>query len=281
MEPVQYRAPAVLSASSSRFGSSRRGLDGRGGWAHAGGKWGRLLDEAPGAPTRRAPGAPLGPTWCSPRRPPGHDRCPPGAAHSPARRDAGAGPGAPAPGRGAHGRRLVVGRGLSDRPRGRGGRNRLLRLPASRPGGAVCAGVCRTAGRRPARRTASARGPALVHGDLWWGNVLFGAGDHAWLIDPSVHGGHPEETWPCSPSSHVSTAVQRLHILPPAHPSRPPTPPHNTRRYPSCEGVDLGEVAVPTASGRKEAWNELRASCRIDLARRSNASATAARLSAT
>jgi fructosamine-3-kinase len=36
-------------------------------------------------------------------------------------------------------------------------------------------------------------GPALVHGDLWWGNVLFGADDRAWLIDPSVHGGHPEE----------------------------------------------------------------------------------------
>jgi fructosamine-3-kinase len=36
-------------------------------------------------------------------------------------------------------------------------------------------------------------GPALVHGDLWWGNVLFGSGDRSWLIDPSVHGGHPEE----------------------------------------------------------------------------------------
>jgi fructosamine-3-kinase len=34
---------------------------------------------------------------------------------------------------------------------------------------------------------------ALVHGDLWWGNVLWGADGRPWLIDPSVHGGHPEE----------------------------------------------------------------------------------------
>lgn len=38
-----------------------------------------------------------------------------------------------------------------------------------------------------------AGGPALVHGDLWWGNVLFGSDGRSWLIDPSVHGGHPEE----------------------------------------------------------------------------------------
>ena len=36
-------------------------------------------------------------------------------------------------------------------------------------------------------------GCALVHGDLWWGNVLHGSGGRAWVIDPSVHGGHPEE----------------------------------------------------------------------------------------
>jgi len=36
-------------------------------------------------------------------------------------------------------------------------------------------------------------GPALLHGDLWWGNVLWGSDGRAWLIDPSAHGGHPEE----------------------------------------------------------------------------------------
>jgi fructosamine-3-kinase len=36
-------------------------------------------------------------------------------------------------------------------------------------------------------------GPALVHGDLWWGNVLSGTDGRSWMIDPSVHGGHPEE----------------------------------------------------------------------------------------
>jgi fructosamine-3-kinase len=35
--------------------------------------------------------------------------------------------------------------------------------------------------------------PALLHGDLWWGNVLSGSDRRSWLIDPSVHGGHREE----------------------------------------------------------------------------------------
>jgi fructosamine-3-kinase len=33
--------------------------------------------------------------------------------------------------------------------------------------------------------------PARTHGDLWWGNVLWGA-ERAWLIDPAAHGGHRE-----------------------------------------------------------------------------------------
>ena len=34
--------------------------------------------------------------------------------------------------------------------------------------------------------------PARIHGDLWSGNVLWGADGRAWLIDPAAHGGHRE-----------------------------------------------------------------------------------------
>lgn len=34
--------------------------------------------------------------------------------------------------------------------------------------------------------------PALIHGDLWSGNVHWSGGDRAVLIDPAAQGGHPE-----------------------------------------------------------------------------------------
>jgi fructosamine-3-kinase len=34
--------------------------------------------------------------------------------------------------------------------------------------------------------------PARLHGDLWNGNVLWGADGDVWLIDPAAHGGHRE-----------------------------------------------------------------------------------------
>ncbi|MDO7868397.1 fructosamine kinase family protein [Nocardioides jiangxiensis] len=34
--------------------------------------------------------------------------------------------------------------------------------------------------------------PALLHGDLWNGNVVWGADGRAWLVDPAAHAGHRE-----------------------------------------------------------------------------------------
>jgi fructosamine-3-kinase len=33
--------------------------------------------------------------------------------------------------------------------------------------------------------------PSRVHGDCWWGNVLW-SGGRGWLIDPAAYGGHRE-----------------------------------------------------------------------------------------
>ncbi|EFL29723.1 aminoglycoside phosphotransferase [Streptomyces viridochromogenes DSM 40736] len=59
-----------------------------------------------------------------------------------------------------------------------------------RPGEAsVVERLCETAaGTVPGRPEA----PARLHGDLWSGNVLWGADGQVWLIDPAAHGGHRE-----------------------------------------------------------------------------------------
>ncbi len=50
--------------------------------------------------------------------------------------------------------------------------------------GEVCARIGELAG--------PAEPPARLHGDLWSGNVLWGADGQVWLIDPAAHGGHRE-----------------------------------------------------------------------------------------
>jgi fructosamine-3-kinase len=79
-------------------------------------------------------------------------------------------------------------------------------------------------------------GPARIHGDLWSGNVLWGADGQVWLIDAAAaHGGHREtdlamltlfgapdlerilaaydETWPLTDGWRQRVAVHQLHPL--------------------------------------------------------------------
>lgn len=66
--------------------------------------------------------------------------------------------------------------------------------------GAVDAGTVRTAEAADVERVCErlpelagpAEPPARLHGDLWNGNVLWGADGHVRLIDPAAHGGHRE-----------------------------------------------------------------------------------------
>lgn len=57
-----------------------------------------------------------------------------------------------------------------------------------RPEAAVIERVC----ARLPELAGPAEPPARLHGDLWHGNVLWGADGEIWLIDPAAHGGHRE-----------------------------------------------------------------------------------------
>jgi fructosamine-3-kinase len=81
-----------------------------------------------------------------------------------------------------------------------------------------------------------AEAPARIHGDLWPGNLFWGAHDRAYLVDPSAHGGHREtdlaqlalfggaplldrilasynEFWPLAPGWQARVSLHQLHLL--------------------------------------------------------------------
>ncbi|MGC4894231.1 fructosamine kinase family protein [Micromonospora sp. DT31] len=78
--------------------------------------------------------------------------------------------------------------------------------------------------------------PARVHGDLWPGNLLWGADGRVWLVDPAAHGGHREtdlaqlalfggpphldrimaayrEAWPPADGWRERVPLHQLHLL--------------------------------------------------------------------
>ncbi|MEE1939567.1 fructosamine kinase family protein [Streptomyces sp. TRM 70361] len=62
--------------------------------------------------------------------------------------------------------------------------------------------------------------PAVIHGDLWSGNVLWSAGGRAHLIDPAVQGGHPEadlamlELFGCPHLERLLAAYEEVRPVP-------------------------------------------------------------------
>lgn len=78
--------------------------------------------------------------------------------------------------------------------------------------------------------------PARLHGDLWAGNLLWGADGRVWLVDPAAHGGHREtdlaqlalfggpprferilsayqESWPLADGWRERVPLHQLHLL--------------------------------------------------------------------
>lgn len=65
-----------------------------------------------------------------------------------------------------------------------------------------------------------AQPPAVIHGDLWSGNVLFAADGRARVVDPAAQGGHPEadlamlELFGCPHLERVLAAYEEVRPLP-------------------------------------------------------------------
>ncbi len=105
-----------------------------------------------------------------------------------------------APSFGREDRRTTGSRGLPNEPTSTWAEfyatNRLLPLARlARAGGAIPERAI-VAMERLATRLEEVGGPveppSRLHGDLWAGNRLVGAGGTSWLIDPAAHGGHRE-----------------------------------------------------------------------------------------
>ena len=273
-----------------------------------------------GSSPRSGRAAPTRPRGCAssarPRRPTGarggarrggshrHHRGRPDGPDRRPRRGARSQPGVAAPDAPpAVGWRLVLGGRLPRRPGAVAGRPRLLRarlldLSARCRLEHVVSPVAARLGE-----LLPPGGPALVHGDLWWGNVLFGRDGRAWLIDPSVHGGHPEEDlamlalFGAVPDRllHAYAEVQPLQArvggaggAVPAG-AAPRARRAVRRRLPGPGGgrgtalrlrvrrtvSTSSRYLALTGSGRNAARNELRASSAIASRGRSNTSATA------
>ncbi|GAA1512689.1 fructosamine kinase family protein [Streptomyces synnematoformans] len=62
--------------------------------------------------------------------------------------------------------------------------------------------------------------PAVIHGDLWSGNVQWAADDRAYVIDPAAQGGHPEmdlaflELFGCPQLGRLLGAYEEVRPLP-------------------------------------------------------------------